>query len=223
MKLNTNYFEKPIIIEENKINVIVIENSIYFSKFLTELNDDINNSTKNFYFSHNLEELSLSKTSILIIDVFNFSINKVVINKIQKLIENNLSNDSILLEQFRVLNGQIFSFLDELLSDFIIDLNIDDNYSISSLLKMANLKVQEECINVFDKINNIIKILGCLDLYKIIFFVNLKSFLNENQIKEIYKLANYNKINLVLIENKQSFKTSEEIYNILDEDLCEII
>lgn len=223
MNFVTNYFENPIVIEENVVNVIVIENTTYFSKFILELNDDIFNGTKNFYISNKLAELNLSKIATIITDLFNFSVNKVAISKILKLIEINFNDDAIKQQQLKEINCLIFKFLDDIIFDLNVDLKIDEEFTISSLLKMANLKVDEEQDNLFNRIINFIKIIGNLDLFKIIFFVNLKTFLTDEQLLEIYKIANYTKINLVLIENKIYNKLNFEKYYILDNDLCECI
>lgn len=223
MNFVTNYFENPIVIEENVVNVIVIENTTYFSKFILELNDDIFNGTKNFYISNKLAELNLSKIATIITDLFNFSVNKVAISKILKLIEINFNDDAIKQQQLKEINCLIFKFLDDIIFDLNVDLKIDEEFTISSLLKMANLKVDEEQDNLFNRIINFIKIIGNLDLFKIIFFVNLKTFLTDEQLLEIYKIANYTKINLVLIENKIYNKLNFEKYYILDNDLCEYI
>src|SRR5690606_29337393 len=126
-------------------------------------------------------------------------------------------------QQLKEINCLIFKFLDDIIFDLNVDLKIDEEFTISSLLKMANLKVDEEQDNLFNRIINFIKIIGNLDLFKIIFFVNLKTFLTDEQLLEIYKIANYTKINLVLIENKIYNKLNFEKYYILDNDLCECI
>ena len=56
---------------------------------------------------------------------------------------------------------------------------------------------------------------------RIFIAVNLKQYLTENQIFELYKLAKYSKIQLVLIEFHMSGEKMEceDIY-ILDKDKC---
>ena len=52
---------------------------------------------------------------------------------------------------------------------------------------------------------------------------NLKSFVTIEEIKEIYKIAFYNKINILLIENYIYDKIEYEDVIVYDKDLCKIM
>ena len=57
---------------------------------------------------------------------------------------------------------------------------------------------------------------------KLFIFVNLKSFLSESEVSQLYKHSSYRKHVILLIENKQSKTMDLENIRVIDESLCEI-
>ena len=53
--------------------------------------------------------------------------------------------------------------------------------------------------------------------------VNIKAYLNKQELMELYKVAFYNKINLLLIEMAEGEVTGEERVYIIDNDRCLIV
>lgn len=223
MKLSTNYFEQPIEIKENETNVIVMENKKQITSFINDLCDDVNNSTSNFYLSDNLKELSVANNCAVCIDFFNYNIDKKVSTKVYKLLENYFSKDAAIQESYMNLQSNIYNFLDNLIFNFDINLSFNDEYDITSIFKLADIKVNEDNSSLLNKIITIIKVASHLNMFKILFFVNLKTFFNIEELKEIYKQSYYYKIHLILIENKKTDTIDSEKYIVIDEDLCQII
>ena len=60
--------------------------------------------------------------------------------------------------------------------------------------------------------------------YSIAFLVNMEAYLEEYEIEQLYKLAQLQKISLLLIEsnNNRWQRKNEKIY-IIDQDCCEIV
>lgn len=53
--------------------------------------------------------------------------------------------------------------------------------------------------------------------------VNIKAYLNKQELMELYKVAFYNKINLLLIEMAEGEMIGEEKVYIIDSDRCLIV
>ena len=53
--------------------------------------------------------------------------------------------------------------------------------------------------------------------------VNIKAYLNKQELMELYKVAFYNKINLFLIEMAEGEVIGEEKVYIIDNDRCLIV
>ena len=55
---------------------------------------------------------------------------------------------------------------------------------------------------------------------RILCLVNIKSYLNDSEIQQLYEMAFYNKMYLLLIEDfEKESKDCEQVY-IIDKDLC---
>ncbi|WP_315523910.1 type II-A CRISPR-associated protein Csn2 [Fusobacterium massiliense] len=117
----------------------------------------------------------------------------------------------------------------EILKDYINKL-IDNNYSlkfeddldISQILKAFSIKFERSedlLLNLFEWVKILNEILG----YEIFFFINLGSFLSNNELLEFSKFMLYNKYKVVFLENFSRNKLSDnDNIIIIDNDLCEI-
>ena len=74
-------------------------------------------------------------------------------------------------------------------------------------------------MNLFEWVKILNEILG----YEIFFFINLGSFLSNNELLEFSKFMLYNKYKVVFLENFSRNKLSDnDNIIIIDNDLCEI-
>ena len=73
-----------------------------------------------------------------------------------------------------------------------------------------------------EKLAQYMKIMSELLGKKLLIFVNIRSYLENDQIRELMKNAVYNEISLLFIENTQRDFSKDEKYYIIDKDSCEI-
>ena len=73
-----------------------------------------------------------------------------------------------------------------------------------------------------EKLAQYMKIMSELLGKKLLIFVNIRSYLENDQIRELMKNAVYNEISLLFIENIQRDFSKDEKYYIIDKDNCEI-
>lgn len=57
---------------------------------------------------------------------------------------------------------------------------------------------------------------------KVLVFINIRSYLENEQIQELIKNAVYNEISLLFIENIQRDFSEMKKYYIIDKDECEV-
>lgn len=76
--------------------------------------------------------------------------------------------------------------------------------------------------NFTEKLVQYMKIMAELMGKKVLVFVNIRSYLENEQIQELIKNAVYNEISLLFIENIQRYFSKTENYYIIDKDGCEI-
>lgn len=58
---------------------------------------------------------------------------------------------------------------------------------------------------------------------KVVVLVNAKSYFSIEELNELYKIAFYSKMHLILIENRKYNCLPEEKYCIIDTDKCIIL
>ena len=68
--------------------------------------------------------------------------------------------------------------------------------------------------------NLYIKISSELVAIKVFFFVNLRSYLTQDELNELYKMVDYYKVSLILLESIERNERSREKRYIIDKDLC---
>ena len=76
---------------------------------------------------------------------------------------------------------------------------------------------------ILEKLLSYMKILSGLLEIRILCIVNLKTYLSEEQLKEVYQMAFYCKLQLLLIENREQSNLEGEKTYIIDRDRCLII
>jgi CRISPR type II-A-associated protein Csn2 len=124
------------------------------------------------------------------------------------------------LSEFRALWADIFSKLNAE-SDCQID--YDGGEDLSALFKAFGVKITEDDDSLLGKLVTYINIFSSLIKVKNFFFVNLKCFLDEDELAKLYYEAQLNEVNLFLLENLEKSHLENERIVVIDKDLCEII
>ena len=220
MKLKINGFDNEIVFNEENINVLLIEDVKCFSHIIEVLNDKINGIELNeiFLLDEKNEELRMDKRMYLLLDIFNIDYNsKKVLNAIYKLISDNIekNQDYEIEERTLELRNYIIQEINELPFEFVMKNEIE----ITEILKLYNLKIDSEnYISVLERIELLIDIISTMKIADILIIPNLKLFLDDKDLVELYKYSLYNNIKLLLIERYSSKRLKYEKNIIIDED-----
>ena len=104
-----------------------------------------------------------------------------------------------------------------------MDLNIDINndFDLDSMIKLLNVSIKQKD-NLLDNLFLLVDIEKELSINKIIVFINLKQYLNNNELIELYKYLLYNNVVVLLIDS-QSYGVCNEYEKklIIDDELEE--
>ncbi len=126
-------------------------------------------------------------------------------------------------ECYQVL-GEVYQTITQYLNGLSMKIPyaISFNESIDSqaLYKLCNVKMDNDEVDLLQRLIEYVKISGLLCNVKIIVFINLKAYLDESQLLELYKIAFYYKIRMLLIEDVQRDCLESEKHFILDQDDC---
>ena len=224
MKLKINGFDTKIDFNNENINILVIKDTRCFSHIIETINNIINGeeSTEIFLLDNEDNELNMSKEMYLVIDLFNIEYNsKKIINKLYEKISNNIEKIEEIKFQNMVTNlrNYIIQEINELPFEFTMKNEID----ITEILKLYNLKI--DYVNykgILEKVEFLIDILATLRISNILVIPNLKLYLSEEELIELYKYSLYNEIKLFLIEKDYTGKLKYEKILLIDENFDDI-
>lgn len=225
MKLKINGFENEIDINNEQVNILEIKNAKCFSHILEIINDKVNGLECNevFLLDDNEEELNISKEIYIVFDLFNIDYNsKKILNKIYEMISNNLKNnqdfefDRIML----TLRNYMIQEINELPFEFCMKSELD----ITDVLKLYNVKVDTiNYDNILEKVEFLIDIISNLKIASIIVIPNLKLYLTNEELVELYKYSLYNNTKLLLIERNNFVKLKYEKILSIDNEFNEYV
>lgn len=220
MKLRINGFENEIIFTDKNINILEIKDSKFFTHVIDILNQKINetNETENneiFLLDENEDELKIEKEMYLIFDLFNIDYNnRKILNKIYDIINRNIKNtqESDIYEMVFKLRNYLIQEINELPFEFVMKSDIN----IPEVLKLFDLKIDKKnYINLLERTEILIDLLSILNIAQILVIPNLKMYLSDEELIELYKYSLYNNIKLLIIERECKNKLQyEEIFRI---------
>ncbi len=223
MKLVSSYFEEPLEIQETSISLLIIENPHMLVAFINELQQALNKEDTSFALLKGSRKFSVDKEVELITDIFSIDINnRKVLSKIYEDLTNRAHEDEFFLRTHE-LEGEIISFIDNLLQGYDYPLFCKDEVSLPSIMKDLEVSIDIESLTILEHLQNYVEIISTLFKKKLFVFINLKSFLSKEDLQHFYQFCIYEKIHILLIETIERFpRIYCENVRIIDSDLCEI-
>ena len=217
-------FENKIQFKDDMINVLEIYNQKLFSEIINTINNQCNGEEDNqIVLMENDKRLSFEKTVYLLTDVFNIDFNsKKILSKIYSILTHNVENRQD--DELENITLKLRNYLIEEINELPFEFNIESEIDLTDVLKIFNVKIDTSCYStIIEKIEFIINIISTLKIANILVIPNLKTYLTDEEILEIYKYSIYNNVKLLIIENKNGEKLLKyEQKNIIDENFDEI-
>lgn len=221
MKLVHSELETPLTLNNEGIFELIIESPTDFSKYVSELIHQVEGWEGNFILLKGDVELDLAKESVFITNPFDVNINDA---KLLKKLYAELKE--IGYEHFFIQTQELISSLEKYIlelehhSDYILE--VDNNIDFNNLFKTFCVKFTCLSEDFFENIIQFIKINASLLKKKLFIFVNLKSYIDEQQYFQLIQLAEYEKVAILLIDNKQNNFSKDVNKYIIDLDRCHI-
>ena len=223
MKLINEDINNSIIFEENKTNILVIENKKFYVEYIETLLSQIDGNFGKFSLFSENKELKISEKIEVIMNIFDLEINnKKIINKIYAELEK-LSMDSEILIETKNIENELLKYMYHLSEKYDYQLEIEHEIDLKDLFKLFSVKLSSDFSNKLEEIVEYIELVSKILKKEIFILINFYTFLTKEEIVELYKECFYKKIKLLFIENKKpDIINSEEKLFIIDNDLCEI-
>lgn len=218
MRLIERELGLDIELKENIISVVVIEKVESRLRIIDELYSQINGSEGNWILVENEKQFDLSKSVDMILEPFSVELNS-------KKIKNRLYQDikevaqEYYFSQGMELHSNICTYIENVLEKIPYPIKYEDEWNLLEILKVYDVELEEESESKCEKLFNYIKLVNNVCGNSVFILVNIKQYLIEQQVLELYKLVMYSKIQLVLIEfNMYNEKNNVEDIYVLDAD-----
>ena len=230
MKMRIFSFETEICFSDDYVNVIQVENHKLFGNLVNSIYRMSNGIEEGIPEQIVLEEsgkvLNCSKETMFIMDFMDFDFNQRKIqNALYHYVEEVYNLEYERFDKFQTsfynLNLDMFDILVELPFEY----ECKENIEVQDYLKMIGLKVKQNGEQtILERLLLIIDVVHYFRLAKIVFLVNVKSFLENDELVELYKYSKYKKISLVLLESGAEIMPIQyEKILLIDNDYDEIL
>lgn len=221
MKLVHYDLENSFDLSSNKVNILVLESEKQFFDFCEELINQYNGGDGRFCLSNGETTIPLSKAISIFSDYFSLNCNdKKLLNKLYASLKDTIEQKFIL--EYQEILQRLADLCEKLNSECDVSLDYGEE-DVTSLLKSYGVNFINDTSTLLSRLVNYMSILTSFSNIQCFVFFNLKTFLCENELLQLYKEAELNDICLFLIENTFKPKLPKEITVIVDRDLCEIL
>lgn len=201
MNININYLDNVINLDDESIFAVEIENKKYFYRIVNSFYEISNgNMVEEIKIFKNLSELNYLGKIQVFTNFFEFDFDsKKYNNGILKYINDTIDDD----DRNNIIKSQqtLLKVYNKVLNRLDLPLIINSEINVETLTKFLKISVKRSN-ELLDNILLLIDLERELRINELLIFVNIKSYLTELEIKELYKYALYNKVKILLIDSK---------------------
>lgn len=219
-------FENPIDFKEDYVNVLEISNVQQFSSFVLKFDKALHDMeyTELVLLDQNIR-LDFSKNTLMVMDVLSINYNdKKIVNEAYNLMNNEVMQDNSLNNDYQKLVNDVYNYLLRFTTNLTFDTYISNDVKINDLLKVFSFKIDNEYAeSILEKILLLIDIIVALKPNMLLIFVNLKCFLTQAELMELYKYVLYKNQKILLVENKKQELLQYENKNVLEADYYDYV
>lgn len=227
MKLQLFNFENDVFLDSNYINVIEIHNCKLFANItqtFSAISQGMLGLEKLYLYEDNIE-ISFDGNMLYVGDPWQIDFNsKKIQNSLFLILKNSIKNEERISKELENYYNEILTEVRNIADDFEIDLEYAMKIDHNKLFKFLGICICEiNATTLIDKLTTFLKVVANLQAYKFIVFCNLKLYLNNEALVELYKLSLYLKLPILLLETIEKEPLEIEKKLIIDETYDEFI
>lgn len=205
MKLKIFNFNTLLDLAKNRIHIVEIEEVRLFRKMIETLQFQLDNEyveERIYIFDDNYNEINYRNID-LVSDYTDLFSNIKVPNELVKIFEKHLTEEQE--ELIYNLNVSLNEFAFKMLYDLDIDIDYKESYQIKDLLAVLKPSITNNG-SILENLFTLIDFYTLIDSKSYIFFINLKMYLSEEELVEIYRYILAKEIKVILLEGRASNK-----------------
>lgn len=205
MNLKIFNFETVLNLNDNIISVIEVEDTHLFRKIIETIQYQMKNQDveeKVYIYDDEFNEISYRKIEMIFnyIDLFS---NIKMTKEISNLLNNELDHETE--SAIQNINIELNEFATKVLYNLDIDLDYKNSFQLTDLLRILKVKINDNG-SILDNLFSLIDFYSLMAPNKFLFFVNLKIYLDTDEIIEFYNYIRANKLTAILLEGRASDK-----------------
>lgn len=211
---------EPIVFEENKISVLVVESPSELRKMILSLQQQATGYEGAFVLGENWLPVEISKYATLVTDPFtlDFEAKKIATRLAQQALAVAKEEYG---EEFRGLLSELNTLAAEISTLLDFEVTFSEMESPEALVKQMNFHIDCQMLDFPSAVLEYMKLQQRVFGKKLMIFYNLKACLTEEEVRLLYKAVKYEKIQILLLEDRQRPGGEEdENVSIIDKDLC---
>lgn len=217
MKLNLNFdiLDEPI--ELYPVSSLVIENKTIFAKLIQSL-FNYNEDTLDVRIFDNQHNPLKKHELMLVTDILSYNVNTAATLKmIYSDLELQISQDPASKTAIEDMLGNVLIRINRELLDFPLDLSVSE-ISIQGALKALDVRIETSGETIFERVFDIVQICKYLPKKSLLVFVNLSTYLSQQELDRVVEYALLQKINMLLLDNAIFDMPSDAMQFVIDHD-----
>lgn len=214
-------FPLELNLQENEVLVWTIEKKALYIDVCENLWKQSNGSVGDFSYIVNGQVKKFEKEICVVMNPFSIDCNERKI--LSKLYEelNAIALDSE-VEAIAHINAELIQLLDRIIQQEPYSLEYNWSIGVQNWIKLYDVRFFYEGNSLLERIVSYIRLQHQICRISCFVFINLKLYLDSDELSQLYEMAFYEKVFLVLIEGNQSEIRTPEKHLIVDQDLCVI-
>lgn len=221
MKLVHSEYSLVLEFKENEVQVLTVENPLVYTALLSDLYRQSEGAEGGWFLSEHIRELSIAKKVEVILSPLSLDVNnRKILGKLYQELKS-VSDDEFYGE-VQEINHYLVRYLDNLCLKLPYPIQFMSEMDLLGLFKLYDLKIEMNSSTLAENLSQYVQLLGELCGISLIVFVNLKSYLTDFELLELYKAAFYCKMNLLLLEPVQRTVLEGEHNVVIDKQKCMI-
>lgn len=223
MKLAHKDFNFVFQFKENERSLLVVEHPAIFLNLIREMAFNDYEETR-LVLSEDDTLLKIKDQLACIIDPLSITVNeRKLLNKLGEILKKEILSSDLLIEGNQIISD-LENYVLHIIQSMDWDLVYSEKMDIQSLLKIVEIRFDDEQETLVEKILDYMAVSSELLDMKCFVFVHLLSYLTENEIEKFYEYVHYRKLCVLLLESRapDTVKKFSEVI-IIDKDSCEIV
>lgn len=204
---------------ENRISVLTVENPRALLNILQMIDWQMNGGEGKILLAEDDNILSWGSCVEIIWNPLQVDFtSKRIINKLYQEMKNVSGEECI--QDFYGVRQALGRYLNLLSMKLPYNISYNVEMDNTAIFKLCGVQMESEGLDTLQKLVEYIKICSMLCAIRVVILVNIKSYLDEDQLKELYQQAFYYKIYILAIESSQREILEWEKHYILDRMDC---